>query len=112
MAKSIARTRAGRRCPWAAQNILDVGMEPFDLGGGPPSSRAPRAASARPRRRCSSVRVNNAGIAVRKTAFGITLEEWERVLGVNLAGLFLCSRVAARSMRNAGGGAIVNLASI
>ena len=58
------------------------------------------------------VLVNNAGIAVRKTAFDITLEEWERVLGVNLTGLFLCSRVAARSMRNAQGGAIVNLASI
>jgi NAD(P)-dependent dehydrogenase (short-subunit alcohol dehydrogenase family) len=58
------------------------------------------------------VLVNNAGIAVRKTSFDISLEEWERVLGVNLTGLFLCSRVAARSMRSAGGGAIVNLASI
>ncbi len=57
------------------------------------------------------VLVNNAGIAVRKTSLDITLEEWERVLGVNLTGLFLCSRVAARSMRQ-GGGAIVNLASI
>lgn len=57
------------------------------------------------------VLVNNAGIAVRKTSFDITLEEWERVLAVNLTGLFLCSRVAARSMRQ-GGGAIVNLASI
>ena len=58
------------------------------------------------------VLVNNAGIAVRKTSLDITLEEWERVLGVNLTGLFLCSRVAARTMQAAGGGAIVNLASI
>jgi len=58
------------------------------------------------------VLVNNAGIAVRKTSFDIALEEWERVLAVNLTGVFLCSRVAARSMRSAGGGAIVNLASI
>jgi len=56
--------------------------------------------------------VNNAGIAVRKPSLEITLEEWERVLAVNLTGLFLCSRVAARSMRDSGGGAIVNLASI
>jgi NAD(P)-dependent dehydrogenase (short-subunit alcohol dehydrogenase family) len=56
--------------------------------------------------------VNNAGIAVRKASFDITREEWERVLGVNLTGLFLCSRVAARSMKEQGGGAIVNLASI
>ncbi len=56
--------------------------------------------------------VNNAGIAVRKPSFDITREEWDRVLAVNVSGLFLCSRVAARSMRQRGGGAIVNLASI
>jgi len=56
--------------------------------------------------------VNNAGIAVRKTALDITREEWDRVIAVNLTGLFLCSRIAARSMKSKGGGAIVNLASI
>jgi len=62
--------------------------------------------------------VNNAGIAVRKNALEITREEWDRVLGVNLTGLFLCSRIAARGMKRPGkdgaprGGAIVNLASI
>jgi NAD(P)-dependent dehydrogenase (short-subunit alcohol dehydrogenase family) len=58
------------------------------------------------------VLVNNAGIAVRKNVFEISAEEWDRVLAVNLKGLFLCSRVAARAMRARGGGAIVNLASI
>jgi NAD(P)-dependent dehydrogenase (short-subunit alcohol dehydrogenase family) len=56
--------------------------------------------------------VNNAGTAVRKTSFDITGEEWDRVLDLNLKGLFLCSRVAARTMKDKGGGAIVNLASI
>jgi NAD(P)-dependent dehydrogenase (short-subunit alcohol dehydrogenase family) len=56
--------------------------------------------------------VNNAGIAVRKTALEISAEDWDRVLGVNLRGLFLCSRVAARTMKEAGGGTIINLASI
>jgi NAD(P)-dependent dehydrogenase (short-subunit alcohol dehydrogenase family) len=56
--------------------------------------------------------VNNAGIAVRKSSLDITREEWDRVLAVNLSGLFLCSRAAARSMKRHGGGAIVNLASI
>jgi NAD(P)-dependent dehydrogenase (short-subunit alcohol dehydrogenase family) len=56
--------------------------------------------------------VNNAGIAVRKPALEITREEWDRVQAVNVTGLFLCSRVAARSMKARGGGAIVNLASI
>jgi NAD(P)-dependent dehydrogenase (short-subunit alcohol dehydrogenase family) len=62
--------------------------------------------------------VNNAGIAVRKNAFDISAEEWDRVIGVNVRGLFLCSRVAARGMKEKTkdglprGGAIVNLASI
>jgi NAD(P)-dependent dehydrogenase (short-subunit alcohol dehydrogenase family) len=56
--------------------------------------------------------VNNAGIAVRKNAFDITREEWDRVIAVNQTGLFLCARAAARAMRQHGGGAIVNLASI
>ena len=56
--------------------------------------------------------VNNAGIAVRKTSLEISLAEWERVIAVNLTGLFLCSRIAARGMKERGGGAIVNLASI
>jgi NAD(P)-dependent dehydrogenase (short-subunit alcohol dehydrogenase family) len=62
--------------------------------------------------------VNNAGIVVRKNSFDITLAEWQRVIEVNLTGLFLCSRIAARSMKEPGkdglprGGAIVNLASI
>lgn len=56
--------------------------------------------------------VNNAGIAVRKQAHNITREEWDRVIAVNVDGLFFCSRIAARGMKQKGGGAIVNLASI
>jgi NAD(P)-dependent dehydrogenase (short-subunit alcohol dehydrogenase family) len=56
--------------------------------------------------------VNNAGIAVRKHALEISLEDWDRVIGVNLTGLFLCSRIAARSMIGRSGGCTVNLASI
>ena len=56
--------------------------------------------------------INNAGIAVRKNSLEITREEWDKVQAVNVAGTFLCSRAAARSMKQSGGGAIVNLASI
>ena len=56
--------------------------------------------------------VNNAGIAVRKNAHDITPEDWDRVMGVNVRGSFLCARIAARSMKERGGGSIVNLASI
>jgi NAD(P)-dependent dehydrogenase (short-subunit alcohol dehydrogenase family) len=56
--------------------------------------------------------INNAGIAVRKNALEIPREDWDRVIAVNVTGLFLCSRIAARGMKERGGGAIVNLASI
>ena len=56
--------------------------------------------------------INNAGIALRKNALEISRDEWDKVIDVNLTGLFLCSRIAARSMKQTGGGAIVNLASI
>ena len=58
------------------------------------------------------VLVNNAGAAVRKPADELTMDEWTRILEINLGAVFLCSRVAARAMRKQGGGAIVNLASI
>jgi NAD(P)-dependent dehydrogenase (short-subunit alcohol dehydrogenase family) len=58
------------------------------------------------------VLVNNAGVAVRKSALDISREEWDRVLDVNVDGLFFCSQAAARRMKEGGGGAIVNLASI
>src|SRR5258708_4967807 len=41
-----------------------------------------------------------------------TLEHWNRVLAVNLTGVFLCGQAAARAMRDAGRGRIVNIASV
>jgi NAD(P)-dependent dehydrogenase (short-subunit alcohol dehydrogenase family) len=57
--------------------------------------------------------VNNAGIAIRKASVDLSLDEWEKVMAVNMTGAFLCARTAARHMIAAGkGGAIVNIASI
>jgi NAD(P)-dependent dehydrogenase (short-subunit alcohol dehydrogenase family) len=55
--------------------------------------------------------VNNAGLAVREPAATLPLDSWNRVLAVNLTGMFLCARIAARSMRGRSA-AIVNTASI
>jgi NAD(P)-dependent dehydrogenase (short-subunit alcohol dehydrogenase family) len=56
--------------------------------------------------------VNNAGTAVFKPLLETTLEEWNRVLAVNLTGPFLATQLAAPLMADAGGGAIVNITSI
>ncbi len=56
--------------------------------------------------------VNNAGIAVFKSILDTTVEEWNRVLAVNLTGPFLCTQAAAPLMQRHGRGAIVNITSI
>ncbi len=57
--------------------------------------------------------VNNAGIAIRHAAVDLPLDDWHRVMDVNLTGVFLCSRIAARHMIAAGtAGRMVNMASI
>lgn len=57
--------------------------------------------------------VNNAGITLPlRPLAGYPLEDWRRVMGVNLDGLFHCLRAEIPAMLECGGGAIVNLASI
>lgn len=58
------------------------------------------------------VLVNNAGIALEKPVVETTVEEWERVMAVNVRGVFLCAKHAAAAMRARGGGAVVNIGSI
>lgn len=57
------------------------------------------------------VLVNSAGILGTGTAENTSLAQWQRVLDVNLTGVFLGCRVAVPHMRRGGGGAIVNLSS-
>ncbi|MBE9390915.1 SDR family oxidoreductase [Fervidicoccus fontis] len=57
--------------------------------------------------------VNNAGIAgVSKPTHEITLEEWNKVINVNLNGVFLCTKHAVPYMIKNNRGSIVNLSSI
>ncbi len=57
--------------------------------------------------------VNAAGITGRLKPCGeYDVTEWQRVLSVNLSGLFFCMRAELQQMQKRGGGAIVNLSSI
>ena len=58
------------------------------------------------------VLVNNAGVAATVPALDLAEADWDGVLDTNLKGAFLCAQAAARVMRDGGGGAIVNVASI
>jgi 3-oxoacyl-[acyl-carrier protein] reductase len=58
--------------------------------------------------------VNNAGLFAgieRRPFWEIDLDEWERVVGINVRSVFLCSREVSAPMREAGSGRIVNIAS-
>ncbi len=59
------------------------------------------------------VLVNNAGISgVSKPTDEITEEEWDRVMAVNVKGVFFCTKHSIPYMRKAEGGSIINLSSI
>jgi NAD(P)-dependent dehydrogenase (short-subunit alcohol dehydrogenase family) len=58
------------------------------------------------------VMVANAGIGGRGTADALALDDWQRVLDVNLTGVFLCVKHAVPAMRMGGGGAIVLTGSV
>jgi len=60
------------------------------------------------------VLVNNAaiyGVLKRRPFLEIPLEEWDRVMAVNLRGLFLCARAVFPTMKAQGKGKIINVAS-
>jgi NAD(P)-dependent dehydrogenase (short-subunit alcohol dehydrogenase family) len=59
-----------------------------------------------------NILVNNAAAFVFGTVEDVTDADWNRVLGVNVVGTSHCVRHVLPAMRNAGGGAIVNLASV
>lgn len=57
--------------------------------------------------------VANAGIAgTVDPTHSISVDDWERVMAVNVRGVFLCTKHAIKYMREAGGGSIINLSSI
>lgn len=58
------------------------------------------------------VLINNAGISIRHDDFlTITREEWEKVIGVNLNGVFFVAQTVARHMMENDGGVLLNTAS-
>ena len=59
-----------------------------------------------------NVLVNNAGVLHIGTAEQITEDQWDETFNINVRGLWLLSRAVLPAMRKAGGGSIVNVASV
>ncbi|MUW13393.1 glucose 1-dehydrogenase [Halorubrum sp. CBA1125] len=58
------------------------------------------------------VLVNNAGRTLNIPAEEMTMEEWRKVMDLNLDAVFRCSRAAGREMIDSDGGSIINVSSI
>lgn len=93
--------QAGGRCHAVAMDVTD-----------PASVEAGFAEAARLAGRAPDILVNNAGTTLTKPAIELTPADWSLVVDTNLTGAFTVAQAAARGMRDAGGGTIVNIASI
>ena len=56
--------------------------------------------------------INNAGISIQKPAEELPEVDWDKVIDINLKGVFLCSQAAARIMIPQKSGSIINIASM
>jgi len=56
--------------------------------------------------------VNNAGISSTSVSDNLDTEAWHRIMGINSTGVFLGTKTAAETMKDQGGGSIVNISSI
>lgn len=56
--------------------------------------------------------VNNAGISQNKPTVDMTAEDWDRIMDVNLRGVFLCALEAGKRMVKQKSGLIINLSSV
>lgn len=58
------------------------------------------------------VLINNAGIGVFRPVGQLTVEDWQRTIGLNLSGVFYCCTAALPLMKQRGGGYIIQISSL
>jgi len=58
------------------------------------------------------VLVNNAGVGIARTLEQSSVEEWERLIGINVRSVFLAIKYVIPHMRSRGGGSIINIGSL
>ncbi|TMD05492.1 MAG: 3-oxoacyl-ACP reductase FabG [Chloroflexi bacterium] len=98
----------------AALAATELGEEAVGIGADLATEAGAEALIGETIRRCGRVDilVNNAGMPMVRPTLELTLEEWQRVLDLNLTGPFLCAQKAAASMLGGEGGVILNMASL
>jgi NAD(P)-dependent dehydrogenase (short-subunit alcohol dehydrogenase family) len=106
--------RKAERCEQAAAEIEQLGVRALGLACDVRDPDQIQAVVGRTVDELGSVDVlvNNAGTVWGATPEDMPLEGWQKVVDVNLTGVFLFAQAAGRVMIERGGGAIVNIASV
>lgn len=81
-----------------------------DLGS--PEEVAAAFASVKDKFGSLDILANNAGMSSRTSLYEYTLEEFQKIVDLNLTAVFVCSQAAARIMKEQGGGVIINTSSM
>lgn len=77
-----------------------------------PEAVADAFAAAKERFGSLDILANNAGISSRTSLYDYTVEEFGKILDINVKAVFVCSQAAARIMKEQGGGVIINTSSM
>ena len=77
-----------------------------------PEDVAAAFASVKERFGSLDILANNAGISSRTSLYEYTVEEFSRIMDINVKAVFVCSQAAARIMKEQGGGAIISTSSM
>jgi NAD(P)-dependent dehydrogenase (short-subunit alcohol dehydrogenase family) len=113
-ANLVLCARKAERCEQTAAELEELGVKALGLGCDVRDPDQVQAVVARTVAEFGAVDVlvNNAGVVWGATPEDMPLEGWQKVVDVNLTGVFLFSQAAGRTMIERGGGSIVNVASV
>jgi NAD(P)-dependent dehydrogenase (short-subunit alcohol dehydrogenase family) len=113
-ASLVLCARKAERCEQAAAELERLGVRALGLGCDVRDPEQVQAVVHRTLHDFGSVDllVNNAGTVWGAAPEDMPLEGWQKVVDVNLTGVFLFAQAAGRVMIELGGGAIVNIASV
>lgn len=112
-ANVVLCARKAERCEEAAAELSALGVRTLGLRCDVTVADDVRAVVERAKAELGriDILVNNAGRAWVAPAASMAVEDWRRVIEVNLTGAFLCAQAAGNVMIAQGGGKIINIAS-
>ena len=113
-ARVVVAARNAEKSRDAVKKLRSLGSDALDIPTDVTSEEAVNALVEQTMRRCGrlDILVNNAGINIRRMLQDLKTEEWWHILNTNLSSCMFCCRAAYPHLKAAGGGKIINVASV